>query len=450
MSGNNNDRKDMLKKLWSAIEAHESEILEALNKDLGKPEAEALLHEIYPLKKEIQFAIKNLRDWTGKRFVSTPLSMMGTRHYVKAEPKGRVLIISPWNFPVMLTLRPLVGALASGNSVVVKPSEHTPFTSDVLKKLLGSVFDDDLVKVELGGPEVAAGLTATPFNHICFTGGTNIGRLVMTAAAKHLCSVTLELGGKSPVIVDKSANLKNVAMKVAWGKYLNAGQVCIAPDHLLVEKSIAEDVVANISERITEMFGQTPIDSPDLGKIVNVNHYERILKLVKDAVKDGAKLHVPGGVLELGAKMRKISPCILTGCTSDMAIMKEEVFGPVLPVLTWDKKEDVVDIIAKNPHPLALYIFSNNKNLQDWFINNTKAGSTAINEVVIQVANPDLPFGGIQTSGMGRSAGKAGFDSFSNLRSFVIQTSPFSALPLTFPPFKGRGLRFSRLVRKWL
>ncbi|PCJ81478.1 MAG: aldehyde dehydrogenase family protein [Bacteroidetes bacterium] len=444
------ERKEVLNKLWYAIEAYESEILEALFKDLGKPEAEALLHEIYPLKKEIQFAINNLRLWMGKRFVGTPFSMIGTRHYVKAEPKGQVLIISPWNFPVMLTLRPLIGALAAGNSVVVKPSEHTPHTSDVLKKLLGSVFDDDLVKVELGGPKVAASLTASPFNHICFTGGTNIGRLVMSAAAEHLCSITLELGGKSPVIVDKSANLKNLAIKVAWGKYLNAGQVCIAPDHLLVEDSIETAVVEKISGRITEMFGTNPIDSPDLGKIVNLNHFERILKLIKDAVKDGAKLHVPGGVLESGPDIGKISPCILTGCTNEMAIMKEEVFGPVLPVMTWKRKEEIVEIIDKNPHPLALYIFSKDKFLKRWFVDNTKAGTTAINEVVIQVANPDLPFGGIQTSGIGRSAGKASFDSFSNLRSFVVQISTLSALHLTFPPFKGRGLFISRLVRKWL
>ena len=449
VKGGIRERKSRLKALWSAVEKHEQEILDALYADLAKPEAEALLHEIYPLKKEIQYALKNLSLWMGKRYVSTPLSMIGTRHFVLAEPKGHVLIISPWNFPIMLTLRPLVGALAAGNSVIIKPSEHTPNSSEVIKKLINSAFPEDTVKVVLGGAEVAAGLTSSPFNHMCFTGGTNIGRKVMEAATKQLCSVTLELGGKSPVIVDKTANLKNAALKITWGKFLNSGQVCIAPDHMLVEKSIEKVLVNKILGRITDMFGDNPIDSPDLGKVVNRHHYERILKLIKDAVKMGAKLHVPGGVLELGVDMRKISPCVLTNCTNEMSIMQEEIFGPVLPVMSWSHKKEVIDIISKNPHPLALYIFSNNRKNTDWFIDHTKAGSTAVNEVIIQVANCELPFGGIQTSGIGRTSGKYSFDSFSNLRSFVVQTSRFSALPLTFPPFNGRGLKFSRLVRKW-
>ena len=448
--GNLKERKTRLKALWSAVEKHEQEILDALYADLAKPEAEALLHEIYPLKKEIQYALKNLSSWMGKRFVPTPLSMIGTRHFVLAEPKGKVLIISPWNFPIMLTLRPLVGAIAAGNSVVVKPSEHTPRSSDVLKKLLNSAFTEDIVNVVLGGPEVAASLTASPCNHMCFTGGTDIGRKVMEAATKQLCSVTLELGGKSPVIVDETANMKNAAMKIAWGKFINSGQVCIAPDHMLVEKSIEKELVKKILERVTDMFGEHPIESEDLGKIVNQHHYERILNLINDAVKMGAKLHVPGGVLEVGVEKRKISPCLLTDCTNDMAIMQEEIFGPVLPVMSWARKEEAIEIVAKNPNPLALYIFSTNKKATNWFIANTKAGSTAVNEVVIQVANCELPFGGIQTSGIGRSSGKYSFDAFSNLRSFVVQTSRFGALPLTFPPFKGRGLAFSRLVRKWL
>ena len=338
--GNLKERKSRLKALWSSVEQHEQEILDALYTDLEKPEAEALLHEIYPLKKEIQYVLKNLRSWMEKRRVPTPLSMIGTRHFVLAEPKGKVLIISPWNFPVLLTLRPLVGALAAGNSIIVKPSEHTPHASKVLKKLLNSAFSEDIVKVVLGGPEVAAGLTASPFNHMCFTGGTSIGRKVMEAATKQLCSVTLELGGKSPVIVDKTANMKNAAMKIAWGKFINSGQVCIAPDHMLVEKSIEKELVKKILDRVTVMFGEHPIESEDLGKIINQHHYARILNLINDAVKMGAKLHLPGGVLECGAEKQKISPCILTDCTNDMAIMQEEIFGPVLPVMSWSQKEE--------------------------------------------------------------------------------------------------------------
>ena len=444
------ERKARVKLLMSAVLDFEQELLEALKTDLDKHEAEATLQEIYPLKKEAQYTISNLDRWMGKRYASTPLALFGTRHYVKAEPKGRVLIISPWNYPVMLTLRPLIGAIAAGNSVVVKPSEHTPTVSGVIKKLLESIFTEDIVKVELGGAEVAAKLTASHFNHINFTGGTSVGRLVMKSAAEHLCSVTLELGGKSPTIIDKSANLKNAALKISWGKYMNAGQVCIAPDHLLIEKSIETEFTTALLNRITTMYGENPIDSPDLGKIINATHYNRILRLIKDATEKGATLHVPGGVLEMGAEKSKISPCILTGCTLDMAIMQEEIFGPVLPVLTWETREEAVAIILRNPYPLALYIFSSKSKNIDWFIDNTQSGSTAINEVVIQVANSDLPFGGIQSSGMGRSGGQEAFDSFSNLRSFVVQTLPFSFLSLAFPPFKVLGITFSRFARKWL
>ena len=444
------ERKARVKLLMSAVSDFEQELLDALKTDLDKHEAEATLQEIYPLKKEAQLTISNLDRWMGKRYVSTPLALFGSRHYVKAEPKGRVLIISPWNYPVMLTLRPLIGAIAAGNSVVVKPSEHTPTVSGVIKKLLESIFTEDIVKVELGGAEVAAKLTASHFNHINFTGGTSVGRLVMKSAAEHLCSVTLELGGKSPTIIDKSANLKNAALKISWGKYMNAGQVCIAPDHLLIEKSIEAEFTTALLNRITTMYGENPIDSPDLGKIINATHYNRILRLIKDATEKGATLHVPGGVLEMGAEKSKISPCILTGCTLDMAIMQEEIFGPVLPVLTWETREEAVAIILRNPYPLALYIFSSKSKNIDWFIDNTQSGSTAINEVVIQVANSDLPFGGIQSSGMGRSGGQEAFDSFSNLRSFVVQTLPFSFLSLALPPFKVLGITFSRFARKWL
>lgn len=444
------ERKARVKLLMSAVSDFEQELLDALKTDLDKHEAEATLQEIYPLKKEAQYTISNLDRWMGKRYASTPLALFGTRHYVKAEPKGRVLIISPWNYPVMLTLRPLIGAIAAGNSVVVKPSEHTPTVSGVIKKLLESIFTEDIVKVELGGAEVASKLTASHFNHINFTGGTSVGRLVMKSAAEHLCSVTLELGGKSPTIIDKSANLKNAALKISWGKYMNAGQVCIAPDHLLIEKSIEAEFTTALLNRITTMYGENPIDSPDLGKIINATHYNRILRLIKDATEKGATLHVPGGVLEMGSEKSKISPCILTGCTLDMAIMQEEIFGPVLPVLTWETREEAVAIIRRNPYPLALYIFSSKSKNIDWFIDNTQSGSTAINEVVIQVANSDLPFGGIQSSGMGRSGGQEAFDSFSNLRSFVVQTLPFSFLSLALPPFKVLSITFSRFARKWL
>ena len=443
-------RKENIVKLWAAVEEHKEELLSALKEDLGKPETEALLQEIFPLKKEVDHVLKNAEEWASKRHAPTPLSLLGNRYYVKPEPKGRVLIISPWNFPVMLTLRPLVGALAAGNTVVLKPSEHTPHTAEVLHKLISKTFDEDVVKVVLGGPEIAADLSSQNFDHINFTGGTEIGKLVMKAASERLCSVTLELGGKSPAIVSKSANIKRAAKRIAWGKYLNAGQVCIAPDYLLVEEGASDEFQKEFENNILNMFGDNPIDSEDLGKIVNKRHYERILALIKDAVKDGAELHVPGGVLELGLDRRKISPCFLTNCTTDMAIMKEEIFGPVLPILTWNSSDEALRITEKNPNPLALYIFSSKRAEIDHFVQNTKAGSTGINEVIIQIANPAVGFGGIGSSGIGRSNGKACFDSFSNLRSFVESTSIPSALPLTFPPFTKFSVALSRFISKWL
>ena len=443
-------RIENIKALWASIESHQDLLLASLKEDLGKPEPEALLQEIYPLKKEVEYCLKNINEWACKRWAPTPLSLFGIRQYVKAEPKGRLLIISPWNFPVILTFRPLITALAAGNKVVVKPSEHTPKTSDAIKTVVEAAFDPGLVEVVLGGPNVAAELTTQSFNHICFIGGTKIGKLVMKAAAEQLISVTLELGGKSPVIVDSTARLKGTAKKIAWGKYLNAGQVCIAPDYLLLEKGIDEEFVKRFEDNIYEMYGPNPLDSQDLGKIVNKHHYNRILKLIKDAVKDGAKLHVPGGVLELGEERRMIAPCFLTGCTTDMAIMKEEIFGPVLPIITWRETNEVFEIVEKNPNPLAIYIFSSKRKKIEEFVEGTKAGSTAINEVVIQVANPGLGFGGIGTSGIGRSNGKASFDEFSNLRSFVDSTNRPNAVSLTFPPFNKFTVALSRFIKKWL
>ena len=443
-------RIENIKALWASIESHQDLLLSALKEDLSKPESEALLQEIYPLKKEVEYCLKNINEWSGKRWVPSPLVLFGTRQYVKAEPKGRVLIISPWNFPVMLTFRPLITALAAGNKVVVKPSEHTPRTSDAIKTVVEAVLDPNIVEIILGGPDVAAKLTTQPFDHISFTGGTQIGKLVMKAAAEQLSSVTLELGGKSPAIVDSTAKLKGASKKIAWGKYLNAGQVCIAPDYLLVEEGIAVEFTKRFEENIHDMFGQSPIYSEDLGKIVNKHHYNRILKLIKDAVKEGAKLHIPGGVLELGEQRRKISPCFLTNCTTEMAIMKEEIFGPVLPMITWKKPEDVFEIVRKNPNPLALYIFSSKRKKIEKFVEGTKAGSTAINEVVIQVANPGLGFGGIGASGIGRSNGKASFDEFSNLRSFVDSTNMPNALALIYPPFNNFTTAITRFIRKWL
>ena len=444
------ERRDQLQGLWNAVLAHEGALIEALAADLGKPREEVHLQEIYPLKAEIQHARRHLRGWMAPRPVDTGLAMIGTRSFVQANPKGHVLIISPWNFPVILTMRPLVSALAAGNRVIVKPSEHTPETSKVLASIVSHALPEEHVSVVQGGPEVSAFLTSLPFQHICFTGGTNIGKKVMKAAADNLASVTLELGGKSPAVVDATAHLADATRRMAWGKCLNNGQVCIAPDYALVEESISEPFIKAMKTRFAEMYGDeeaTQLTSAQRSHMVNDHHFQRVVGLIEDAVAKGA--HVAhGGTWD--KETRQIAPTILENVTLDMKVMQEEIFGPVLPVMTWREPQEVQQIVHANPHPLAMYFFSkNDTQIAEW-MRIIPAGTTGINEVVLHVANPNLPFGGIQTSGMGRTNGLAGFEAFSNMRSVLKQTSRFNVLPLTFPPFNGLSLSLARVVQRWL
>lgn len=444
------ERRAMLDALWQSVLKHEAELIRALKADMGKPREEVHLQEIYPLKAEIMHARKHLRGWMAPKPTSTSLAMLGTASHVLPEPKGQVLIIAPWNFPVILTLRPLVSAIAAGNRVMLKPSEHTPETSKVIAAIVETAFDPDEASVILGGPEVSQALTALPFQHICFTGGTNIGRKVMRAAAEHLASVTLELGGKSPAVVDASANLVDASQRMAWGKCLNNGQVCIAPDYLLVQSSVADRFIQELTSRFEDMYGSDTRDqltNDNRSQMVNQHHFDRVVGLIQDALDRGATL-VHGGIWD--AATRRIAPTLLDNVTMDMAIMKEEIFGPVLPVLRWESDEDVNALVSHNPHPLAMYFFSKrNDAIQSWMRANP-AGTTGINEVVLQVASPNLPFGGIQTSGMGRTGGIAGFKQFSNMRSVLKQTSRFNVLPWTFPPFTGRSLWLAKTVQRWL
>lgn len=444
------ERRARLDALWQAVLRHEADLIQALKSDMGKPREEVHLQEIYPLKAEIMHARKHLRGWMAPKPASTSLAMLGTSSHVLPEPKGQVLIIAPWNFPVILTLRPLVSAIAAGNRVMLKPSEHTPETSKVIASIVETAFAPEEAFVVLGGPEVSQALTSLPFQHVCFTGGTNIGRKVMKAAAQHLASVTLELGGKSPAVVDATANLVDASRRMAWGKCLNNGQVCIAPDYLMVQSSVADRFLEELKLRIEDMYGpdeQGQLTSDDRSQMVNQHHFDRVVGLIQDALDRGAKL-VHGGIWD--AASRRIAPTVLDDVTMDMAVMKEEIFGPVLPVMRWEKDEEVNALVSHNPHPLAMYFFSNrNDAIQSWMHSNP-AGTTGINEVVLQVANPNLPFGGIQTSGMGRTGGIAGFKQFSNMRSVLRQTSRFNVLPWTFPPFTRRSLWLAKTVQRWL
>ena len=443
-------RRTMLKRLWQAVLKHEDVLVKAMHEDLRKPATEVHLHEMYPVKAEIKHAVKHLGGWMVPMPTSTPLSMVGTSAAIEHQPKGHVLIVSPWNFPVILTLRPLISAIAAGNRCIVKPSEHTPNTSEALKSIIQEALPQEVAAVVLGGPEVSASLTAMPFQHICFTGGTNIGKKVMKAAADNLASVTLELGGKSPAVVDATAHLQDASRRLAWGKCLNNGQVCIAPDYALVEESIAPAFLEAMKARFDDMYGSdeaSQLHSDQRSQIVNDAHFQRVVGLIEDAVAQGAEV-IHGGTWDAAA--RRIAPTLLTGVTLDMKVMQEEIFGPVLPVMTWRDPSEVQTLVQANPHPLAMYFFSKNETAISAWMRAIPAGTTGVNEVVLHVANPNLPFGGIQTSGIGRTGGLAGFEAFSNMRSVLRQTSRFNVLPWTFPPFNGFSLTLARVVQRWL
>ena len=447
---NAEQRRTWLSQLWSAIYSHQEALVEALHKDLGKPREEVLLHEVFPVKNEIRFARKHLRGWMSPQRTPTPLTMVGTRSYIQHQPKGQVLVIAPWNFPMMLTLRPLVCALAAGNKVLVKPSEHTPHTAKWIAKVVDEALPPEVAKVVLGGAEESAFLTGLPFQHICFTGGTGIGRKVMHAAADNLASVTLELGGKSPAIVDSTVHVADAAKRLAWGKFLNSGQVCISPDYLLVEDSIADALVQEFVNQTQVMYGASTegqLLCVQRSHIVNDHHFNRVVGLIEDALARGARV-VTGGTWD--ANTKRIAPTVLEDVTLDMAIMQEEIFGPVLPVIRWTKEEDLKRVLAANPHPLAMYFFSKDQVKVARWMAQFPSGTTAINEVILQVAQPELPFGGIQTSGIGRTGGYAGFEAFSNPRTVVAQRSRFNILPLTFPPFTSFTSKLIAAVLRWL
>ena len=443
-------RRAWLNKLWATIDSHQEALVDALHKDLGKPREEVLLHEVFPVKNEIRFARKHLRGWMSPQRTPTPLTMVGTRSCIQHQPKGQVLVIAPWNFPMMLTLRPVVCALAAGNSVMVKPSEHAPHTADWIFKIVSEALPAQVATVILGGADESAFLTSLPFQHIYFTGGTDIGRKVMHAAADSLASVTLELGGKSPAIVDSTVHVIDAAKRLAWGKFLNSGQVCISPDYLLVEDAIADDLVREFLAQTQSMYGassESQLTCNQRSRIVNDHHFNRVVGLVEDALAKGARV-VAGGTWD--AETRRIAPTVLEDVTLDMAIMQEEIFGPVLPVIRWTSEKDLKCILDANPHPLAMYFFSKNQVTVTRWMRQFPSGTAAVNEVILQVAQPELPFGGIQASGIGRTGGYAGFQAFSNPRSVVSQRSRFNILPLTFPPFTSFTSKLIAAVLRWL
>lgn len=423
-----------------------SELLKAaLASDLRRHASESDAVDIIPTLLEIKTALRGLNRWVKPRRKSQDLLLTGTSSYVLPQPKGVVLIIGPWNYPFMLVMSPLVSALAAGNCVVIKPSELTPATSRFIAELVRDCFPPELVSVVEGGVEAAEALLELPFNHIFFTGSPAVGKKVMHAAAEHLCSVTLELGGKSPAIVDASADLDRAASTIAWGKLINNGMTCVSPDYLLVHKSIKAPLLQKIVEQIDRMHGPDWQLSPYLARMVNDKNFNRVVGLIEDARERGAQVYC-------GAKYdpstRYIAPTILTEIPRDSAILQEEIFGPVLPILEFDRLEVAYEFIRSGPRPLGAYFYSQRQGVLREMIHATRSGGVAINNCVIQFANPELPFGGDQNSGFGKAHGEAGFMAFSNERG--ILTDHFSLLRLFYPPFTRRSQQLMTLVKKYL
>lgn len=426
------ERKEKLKRLSTVFLAHRQEIRDALYADFRKHPTEVDLTEVLPVTSEIKHTIRHLSKWMRPHRVKTPLMLLGASSHIRYEPKGVVLIIAPWNFPINLTFGPLITALAAGNTVIVKPSEHTPHASAVTRKILQEVFDENEVAVVEGGIETSTALLAQPFNHIFFTGAPSIGKVVMEAAAKHLASVTLELGGKSPTIIDETANVDAAAKRIAWGKYTNNGQICLAPDYLFVHESKKDEFIEKFKANIESFYGLDARRSDSYARIVNHRHYTRLAGYLEDAKDKGATVAY-GGRTE--GSEDYIEPTVLTDVDPTSDVMTEEIFGPLLPVYEFRSLDEPIQMINSKEKPLALYLYSKSKRNIERLISSTRAGGTCVNHNAIHFFNSNLPFGGSNNSGIGKGHGFFGFESFSNPRGVLKQWSPLSGIELMTAPF---------------
>ncbi|HBE6979746.1 TPA: aldehyde dehydrogenase [Staphylococcus aureus] len=423
-------RKEQLKKLSKAIKSYESDILEALYTDLGKNKVEAYATEIGITLKSIKNARKELKNWTKTKNVDTPLYLFPTKSYIKKEPYGTVLIIAPFNYPFQLVFEPLIGAIAAGNTAIIKPSELTPNVS-LIKRLINETFDANYIEVIEGGIEETQTLIHLPFDYVFFTGSENVGKIVYQAASENLVPVTLEMGGKSPVIVDETANIKVASERICFGKFTNAGQTCVAPDYILVHESVKDDLITALSKTLREFYGQNIQQSPDYGRIVNLKHYHRLTSLLNSAQMN----IVFGGHSD--EDERYIEPTLLDHVTNDSAIMQEEIFGPILPILTYQSLDEAIAFIHQRPKPLSLYLFSEDENATQRVINELSFGGGAINDTLMHLANPKLPFGGVGASGMGRYHGKYSFDTFTHEKSYIFKSTRLES-GVHLPPYKGK------------
>jgi len=443
------ERIRKLRRLLSAIENYTPQIEEALLKDFQKPPTETLLTEIFSTIADIKHSIKHLRTWMKPTEVSTPMTLLGSSSKIHYEPKGVCLIIAPWNYPFFLALGPLVYAIAAGNTAMIKPSELTPHTAQLIKQLIAETFEEKEVTVFEGGVDISTHLLACPFDHIFFTGSPQVGKIVMGAAAKNLTSVTLELGGKSPTIIDESANLSDAAEKITWGKFLNAGQTCIAPDYILVSKSQYANFLKKMKAAIEKAYNPNKlgIDASDsFARIVNEKHFNRLNSLLEDARNQGAEIAFGG---QVNPETNFIAPTLLCEVSESMAVLQEEIFGPILPILTYSDKTEVVNIINSKPKPLAMYIFSEEKSNTNYYLENTSAGGVCVNDCVAHIVNPNLPFGGVNNSGIGKTHGIFGFKAFSNEKAVLYQRTGFTSLKPLYPPYNGTVRKMADMLVKW-
>ena len=432
-------RKRQLTKLLDNILLHESDIIQALYDDFRKPAFEAVLTETNYVISDLKNTIKNLKKWAKPKSVFPSLLNFPSTDYIYSEPYGSVLVIAPWNYPFQLAICPLVAAVAAGNSVVLKPSELTPKTSDLIAEIISKTFDPNHVEVYLGGTEVAEKLLERRWDYIFFTGSVAVGKIVAKAAAENLTPVTLELGGKNPCIVDESANLALAAKRIVWGKFINAGQTCIAPDYILVKNKVKNKFAGLLADEIINAYGENPELSPDFARIINRKNWSRLADMI-----DETKI-IHGG--KTNPENCYISPTLIDEPELDSAVMKEEIFGPILPIISYENEKEIETIISRYEKPLSLYVFSENKDFTARVIRDFSFGGGCINDTVIHFTNDRMPFGGVGHSGMGAYHGKRSFDTFSHQKA-IVKKANWLDLPMRYAPYKDK-LKTIKNILKW-
>jgi aldehyde dehydrogenase (NAD+) len=440
------DRRKRLNLLHQAVVQHEVQIIEAMKADFQKPETEVVLTELIPFYTEIKHQQRHLKKWMRPRRVPSNITTIAGQSWVQAEARGTCLILAPWNYPFNLSVIPLTAALAAGNTVLLKPSELAPHTSAVIARLVSSCLPPEVATVAEGDADTARELLGLPFDHIFFTGSTRVGKLVMEAASRHLSSLTLELGGKSPVYVDESADLADTARKLVWGKWINAGQTCIAPDYVLVNHRMIPALLDAL-RTASEAFGSVEETDDQYCAMVSENHAQRMMNLVESAVASGARVEWGGTLIP---NTRRMQPTVLTRISRDMPVMQEEIFGPVLPIVGIEHLDEAINYVNADFKPLALYVFSRNSHKTAEILRRTSAGNCCVNDVIVQISNPNLPFGGVNHSGLGQYHGEAGFLTFSHQKSIYRQALWLNPNRFLYPPYTGKKARLARWLLGWL